>query len=124
MAKNKTKDRIKAIEPLPNEIRNELRMAFALKGHDHMRGGKGKTLRQQNDFMHTLYHGKEPSRPSQIDSLCKGSYQRMDSCETKQNMSASKSDSSSTTTELFLKKNLHRHPTRRFRATKEINFHI
>ena len=79
-------------------------MACALQGHNHMRGGKGKTLRQRNDFMHTFYHGKEPSRPSQIDSLRKGSYQRVDLHETKQSMSASKSDSSSTTTESSLKK--------------------
>ena len=65
MAKNKTK----VIERLPNEIRNELRMVCALKGYSHMRGGKGKTLRQQNDFMYTFYHGKEPSRPSQINLL-------------------------------------------------------
>ena len=104
MPKKKSTDRMKVIERLPNEIRNELRMACALKGCNHMRGGKGKTLRQQNDFMCAFYYGKESSRPSQIDLLCKGSYEYVDSCETEQNMSTSKSDSSSTTTELFLKK--------------------
>ena len=45
MPKKKSTDKKKVIERLPNEIRNELRMARALQGHNHMRGGKGKTLR-------------------------------------------------------------------------------
>ena len=111
----------KKIEKLPSSIRNELRMLCALRGHSLMKGGKGKTIKQQVDFMNVFHHGKEPSRPSQIKLLCSGTLHCSALYEVEQRISTSKADDSVSTTDLALKKILHRHPTRKFRSTKEIN---
>ena len=106
---------------LPFHIRSELRMLCAMKGYSSMKGGKGKTLMQQHDALFAYYHGKAPSRPSQIKLLCSGGYGFEDLYDSKQKMATSKSDNTVTTEELILKKELHRDPVRTFRATKEIN---
>ena len=107
---------------LPFNIRNELRMLCAMKGYSSMKGGKGKTLMQQYDTLYAYYHGKEPSRPSQIKILCSGGYGYGDLYDSIQKVATSKSASTETTEELVLKKDLHRDPTRVFRAKKEINY--
>jgi len=76
---------------------------------------------QQHDALFAYYHGKAPSRPSQIKLLCSGGYGFEDLYDSKQKMATSKSDNTVTTEELILKKELHRDPVRTFRATKEIN---
>ena len=80
----------KKIEKLPSSIRNELRMSCALRGHSLMKGGKGKTIKQQVDFMNVFYHGKEPSRPSQIKLLCSGTLHYSALYEVEQRISTSK----------------------------------
>ena len=78
---------------------------------------------QQYDSMFAYYHGKPPNRPSQIKLLAEGStgqYRKL--YESVQNAATSKKDDSVTTTELHLKKTLHRDPVRTFRAGKEINY--
>ena len=71
--------------------------------------------------MNVFCHGKEPSRPSQIKLLCSGTLHCSALYEVEQRISISKADDSVSTTDLALKKMLHRHPTRKFRSTKEIN---
>ena len=87
-----------------------------------MKQGKGKMVMQQHDTMYQYYHGKPPSRPSQIKMLCDGVYSYRELYDAKQNISTSKNDSQGTTTELILKKSLHCDSTRVFRATKEIGY--
>lgn len=57
---------------LPKQIRDELRMTVALQAFSHIKGGKGKTTKMQNDAMFSYYHGVQPHRPSQIQMLCDG----------------------------------------------------
>ena len=106
---------------LPIAIRNELRMLCAMRGYSIMKGGKGKTLMQHHDSLFAFYHGKPPSRPSQINMLAKGSYCYSELYECNQRVATSKKDDTDRITELVLKKELHRDASRRFRATKEIN---
>ena len=68
MAKTKNKK----VERLPLAIRNEIRMLCAIKGCNKLKSGKKKSLAMQYDAMYLFYHGKEPSRPSQIKLLCSG----------------------------------------------------
>ena len=57
---------------LPKQVRDELRMTVALQAFSHIKGGKGKTTKMQNDAMFSYYHGVQPQRPSQIKMLCDG----------------------------------------------------
>ena len=98
-------------------------MTCALKAYSHLKQGKGKTVMQQHDSMYAFFHGKPPHRPSQIKLLAEGStasYREL--YESVQNKATNKNDDLATTTELFLKKTLHRDPVMTFRAGKEINY--
>ena len=78
---------------------------------------------QQHDSMFAYFHGKPPTRPSQIKLLAEGSTsQYRELYESIQNVATSKKDDSGTTTELLIKKTLYRDPVRTFRAGKEINY--
>ena len=117
------KTKKKPFAKLPFTIYNELRMACSLKAYSHLKQGKGKTVMQQHDSMSAYFHGKPPNRPSQIKLLAEGStasYREL--YESVQNKATSKKDDSVTTTELLLKKTLHRDPVRTFCAGKEINY--
>ena len=117
------KTKKKQFEKLPFAIRGELRMACALKAYSHLKQGKGKTIMQQHDSMFAYFHGKPTTHPSQIKLLAEGSTsQYRELYESIQNVATSKKDDSVTTTELLLKKSLHRDPVRTFRAGKVINY--
>ena len=111
----------KKIEKLPSSIRNELRILCALRGHSLMKGGKGKTIKQQVDFMNAFCHRKEPSCPSQIKLSCSGTLHCGALHEAEQRISASKADDSGSTADLALKKMLNLHPSRKLRSAEEIN---
>ena len=86
-----------------------------------MKGGKGKTNMQQHDTLFAYFHGKPPSRPSQIKMLCDGGVSYSAIYDSIQRVVTSKKDTVQCITDLVLKWELHRDGTRKFRATKEIN---
>ena len=59
---------------LPKEIRDELRMTAALRCYSIMRSGGAKSLNAQYEYMSSLFHGDEPSIPSNIKMLSNGVY--------------------------------------------------
>ena len=63
---------LKSKPPLPNIIRDELRMTIALQGQSHFIQGKGRTMKSQCDQMIMFYHGQKPNRPNQIKLLRDG----------------------------------------------------
>ena len=67
--------RKKARPNLPKHIRDELRMTVALRGYDYLKKSGPKTLVLQANELYEFYHGKEPSRPSQILLLTQGMLQ-------------------------------------------------
>ena len=108
--KTKKTDKVKS----PLNIRNELRMLCAMKGYSNMKGSKGKTLMQQHDALYIFYHGKVPSRSSQIKILCSGGYGYRDIYDSVRKVATSKNDTVDTMEELVLKKDLHGDPARVF----------
>ena len=65
----KKKNGAKKPKPLPKGIRDELRMACAMRGYSQLKCGGGKKLKTQYEVMNTFYHGKHPTHPSQIELL-------------------------------------------------------
>ena len=59
---------------LPREIWNEFKMAVSLKGFSRMREGSGKKATNQIMETEKLFHGKQPTFPSQLKMLCNGSF--------------------------------------------------
>ena len=59
---------------LQKELRDELRTTAAMCCYSLMRSGKAKSVTAQYEYMSSLYHGEEPSIPSNIKMLCDGSY--------------------------------------------------
>ena len=59
---------------LLKEIRDELRMTAAMRCYSILRTSGSKSLTAQYDYMSSLFHGDEPSIPSNIKLLCEGSY--------------------------------------------------
>ena len=103
---------------LPTSIRNELQIVCAMRGYSHIKGGKGKTLMQQYDALYTYYHGKQPSRPSQIEILCEGTLKYSDLYDSVIKPTTSKTNEK--ITELVLKKTFHCDATRRLCSGKDI----
>ena len=60
------------IIPLPRTIRQELKLTCAMRGYSEMKCGSKKKLCDQYSFMHKIYHGHPPNRPSQISLLAEG----------------------------------------------------
>jgi len=78
---------------------------------------------QQHDAMFAFYNGKPPTCLSQIKLLAEGTTQHYRKLyESVQKLATSKKNDIATTTELQLKKSLHRDPLRTYRAGKEINY--
>ena len=96
-------------------------MLCAMRGYSHMKGGKGKMNMQQHDTLFVYFHGRPPSRPSQIKMLCDGGVSYSAIYDSIQRVATSKKDTVQCITDLVLKWELHRDGTRKFRATKEIN---
>ena len=59
---------------LLKEIRDELRLTAAMRCYSSLRSSGSKSLNAQYDYMSSLYHGDEPSIPSNIQMLCDGTY--------------------------------------------------
>ena len=64
--------RKKARPSLPKHIRDELRMTCAIRALDYLKKSGPKTLIHQAREVYDFFHGKEPTRPSQILLLSKG----------------------------------------------------
>ena len=54
---------------LPKAIRDELRMACAMRGYSQVKCGGGKKLKTQYVDLNNFYHGIHPTHPSQIELL-------------------------------------------------------
>ena len=63
-----------ASKELPKEVRDELRLTVAMRCYSIMRSGSAKSLNAQYEHMSALYHGNEPSIPSNIKMMCDGCY--------------------------------------------------
>ena len=48
-------------------------MTCALKEYNSLKGGKARRLPDQYNFLSKFYHGKAPTRPSQIKLLAEAS---------------------------------------------------
>ena len=59
---------------LLKEIRDELRLIAAMWCYSSLRSSGSKSLNAQYEYMSSLYHGDEPSIPSNIQMLCDGNY--------------------------------------------------
>jgi hypothetical protein len=114
-------------QPLPKQIRDELRMTCALRGYSSIRSGEGKTLKQQHDLMFQFYHGVTNKSPSQIHMLCQGVSPYCDLYETTTHRAVtSKSTGTrkkSPTTKMFLKESLSRDDSRMFYTGTDICNH-
>ena len=63
-----------ASKELPKEIRDELRLTVAMRCYSVLRSGNAKSLNAQYEHMSALYHGNEPSIPSNLKMMCDGCY--------------------------------------------------
>jgi hypothetical protein len=91
---------------VPKTIRDELRMAIALKGYSSIREGSGKTLKQQMDLLYQFFHGQEPTHPSQLRLLCNGGYPYNEFYESSSKVATKKSSTANDTSSLVLKQSL------------------
>ena len=91
---------------VPKTIRDELRMAVALKGYSSIREGSGKTLKQQMDSLYQFFHGQEPTHPSQLRLLCNGGYPYSEFYESSSKVATKKSSTANDTSSLVLKQSL------------------
>ena len=99
------------------EVRDELRMTAAMRCYSLLRSGGSKSLNSQYDYMSSLYHGDEPSIPSNIKMLCDGSFvykELYDIAGDEAVVSKSSSDDSDSRTNLSLKVSLSRNKSRMF----------
>ena len=106
---------------LPREIRNELKMAVALKGFAQMREGKGKKMQDQFIWMERFFHGKKPVFPSQLKLLCNGSFGYEDFYESIHVVATSKESTNRDITSLILKPSLTLNKFQSFRAGSDVN---
>ena len=119
------KNKVAAIpKELQKEIRDELRMAAAMRCYSIMRSGSAKSLQSQYRTMSNLFHGDEPSIVSNLKMLCSGSYVYRDFYESldEQNVTSRSSQSNveNHQPKLYLKSEL----TRDFSRTYFPNKHI
>ena len=70
----KKKPKKQQIGPMPNYIRNELKMTCAMKGFSDMKCGTSKRLADQYTFLTRFYHGDAPNYASQIKLLAEGKH--------------------------------------------------
>ena len=99
------------------EVRDELRMTAAMRCYSLLRSGGSKSLNSQYDYMSSLYHGDEPSIPSNIKMLCDGSFvykELYDIAGDEAVVSKSSCDDSDSRTNLSLKVSLSRNKSRMF----------
>ena len=106
---------------LPISIRNELKMAVALKGFAQMREGKGKKVQDQLIWMERFFHGKKPTFPSQLKLLCNGSSGYEDFYESIHAVATSKESTNHDITSLILKPSLTLNKFQSFRAGSDVN---
>ena len=102
---------------LNKEVRDELRMTAAMRCYSLLRSGGSKSLNSQYDYMSSLYHGDEPSIPSNIKMLCDGSFvykELYDIAGDEAVVSKSSCDDSDSRTNLSLKVSLSRNKSRMF----------
>ena len=90
---------------LPRDIRNELKLAVALKGISQMREGSGKKVSKQIIEME-IFNGRQPTFPSQFKMLCNGSFGYRDFHESIHAVATSKESSDRDVTSLILKPSL------------------
>ena len=57
---------------LPRDIRNEIKIALALKAYSQMKEGDSMKLKDQYIEMDRFFHGKVPTLPSQLQIFCNG----------------------------------------------------
>ena len=93
----------KKILPLPKAIRDELRMACAIRGYSQLKRGGAKKLISQYNLMGEFYHGKHPTHPSQIELLTKAAPPYSLLYDNKIITSTKKSDDSGTVSRFSLK---------------------
>lgn len=109
---------------LQKEIRDELRMAAAMRCYSIMRSGSAKSLQSQYRTMSNLFHGDEPSIVSNLKMLCSGSYVYRDFYESldEQNVTSRSSQSNveNHQPKLYLKSELTRDYSRTYFANKHI----
>ena len=74
MMSPKKKSKKQKIGPMPNIIRNELKMTCALKGFSDMKCGTAKRIAYQYSFSSRFYHGHATNYPSQIKLLAEGKH--------------------------------------------------
>ena len=60
------------VRPLPNFVRDELRMTCALKAYSLIKTGKARRLPDQHTAMLKFFHGQPQSHPPQIKLLAEG----------------------------------------------------
>ena len=106
---------------LPRDIRNELKLAVALKGFSQMREGSGKKVLEQIIEMEKFFHGKQPTFPSQLKMLCNGSFGYRDFYESIHAVATSKESSDRDITSLILKPSLTLNKFQTYRAGIDIN---
>ena len=111
-------------QPLPKQIRDELRMSCALRGYSSIRSGDGKTLKQQHELMSQFYHGVTNTSPSQILMLSQGISPYDDLYETTTHRAVTSKTASSRkktpTTKMYLKESLSRDDSRVFYTGTDI----
>ena len=93
---------------LPKHIRDELRMAVALRGCSYWKNSGPKTLTLQANELYDFFHGKGPSRPSQMLLLTQGILQYFSLFEVHQHTALRKNATESSTKRLRLEGELSR----------------
>ena len=102
MSGRKKKSKTKAPLPLPQRIRNEIRMSVALRGYAEMKCGRSMRLPDQHNSMFQFYHGKEPSHPPQIKLFAEAQLNYRDFFDTKIVPSSTKDDDTTSVTKYHL----------------------
>ena len=108
---------------LLKEIRDELRMTAAMRCYSILRTSGSKSLTAQYDYMSSLFHGDDPSIPSNIKLLCEGSYVYKDLYDIVEDdavVSRSSIQNTECRSSLSLKVSLSRNKSRVFFAGKHI----
>ena len=106
---------------LPKSIRDDVRMAVALKGYSIMKEGVGQTAKQQYETLYTFFHGDSPSQSSQLSLMCDGAYHYGDFYEEINPVITRKSPSNKEVTpSLVLKQSLTRDKFRSYYAGIDI----
>ena len=107
---------------LPKPIRDELRMTVALRCYSILHQGKGMKQRELYASIFDLYHGKPPSKPSNLKLLCNASYSFKDLFDESSDLTTSKESSTSKQSlkTFCLKTKLHRDKSRKYFAGVDI----